>query len=490
MSCETSISSARASVMLYDDNSKKWLPSGSSSGLSRVHIYQHIQNNTFRVVGRKLQDHEVVINCAILKGLKYNQATPTFHQWRDNRQVYGLNFSSKEEADAFALTMIKVLDVLNQNITNNIITSKMPTNPTQQPLYGHIGAPEDYGIGGGGGGQQWNQNQVNDINEWKQQQMIQEMNHMNHVTNHNHIMSPPIQQQMSQSMQPQIQSSVPSVPQSIPQQPTYGTHNTHHRNPSSTNNPVMTQQIQQQTQQMPQMSPQPPLQTTGAPPPPPPPPPPPGPLTGPLTGPPGPPPAPQMPPMNAPMNAPMNRAPPPPMNANNSNTNTMNGSTPQSGSVNLATALASAKLKRTSSSAAREEVIGSAGDASARTPAPNNLMDEMAKTLARRRAQAEGTQNTSCDQYDGSTPASDHSSRKHWDGKHATNGSNSPSKDSSNDTIQRQRTGSLDSDPKLNGIEGLDVERFKNEIMGEIRKEFNKMKLEIIDAIRMELNRR
>lgn len=59
----------------------------SSSGLSKVHIYHHVVNNSFRVVGRKLHDQEVVINCSILKGLKYNQATPTFHQWRDNRQV-------------------------------------------------------------------------------------------------------------------------------------------------------------------------------------------------------------------------------------------------------------------------------------------------------------------------------------------------------------------------------------------------------------------
>ncbi|KAJ9588335.1 hypothetical protein L9F63_018261 [Diploptera punctata] len=88
--CEQSIASARASVMIYDDVNKKWMPSGTSSGLSKVHIYQHQVNNTFRVVGRKLQDHEVVINCAILKGLKYNQATATFHQWRDNKQVYGL----------------------------------------------------------------------------------------------------------------------------------------------------------------------------------------------------------------------------------------------------------------------------------------------------------------------------------------------------------------------------------------------------------------
>lgn len=98
--------------MVYDDVNKKWIPSGSSSGLSKVQLYHHQVNNTFRVVGRKLQDHEIVINCAILKGLKYNQATVTFHQWRDNKQVYGLNFSSKDDADAFARAMLQALDVI------------------------------------------------------------------------------------------------------------------------------------------------------------------------------------------------------------------------------------------------------------------------------------------------------------------------------------------------------------------------------------------
>jgi enabled protein len=45
--------------MIYDDANKKWVPSGTSHGLSKVHIYHHFINNTFRVVGRKLQDHEV-----------------------------------------------------------------------------------------------------------------------------------------------------------------------------------------------------------------------------------------------------------------------------------------------------------------------------------------------------------------------------------------------------------------------------------------------
>lgn len=45
--------------MIYDDSNKKWVASGSSLGLSRVHIYHNTQNNTFRVVGRKIADHEV-----------------------------------------------------------------------------------------------------------------------------------------------------------------------------------------------------------------------------------------------------------------------------------------------------------------------------------------------------------------------------------------------------------------------------------------------
>jgi len=56
---------------------------------------------------------KVVINCAIIRGLRYNRATPTFHQWRDNRQVYGLNFASKDDADNFAQAMLSSLDILN-----------------------------------------------------------------------------------------------------------------------------------------------------------------------------------------------------------------------------------------------------------------------------------------------------------------------------------------------------------------------------------------
>ncbi|XP_072895783.1 ena/VASP-like protein isoform X3 [Hemitrygon akajei] len=111
---EQSICQARASVMVYDDSSKKWIPAKpGQQGFSRVNIYHNTSNNTFRVVGMKLQDQQVVINYSIVKGLKYNQATPTFHQWRDARQVYGLNFASKEEATAFSNAMAYALNVLS-----------------------------------------------------------------------------------------------------------------------------------------------------------------------------------------------------------------------------------------------------------------------------------------------------------------------------------------------------------------------------------------
>jgi len=58
---EQSIVAARASVMIYDEGNRRWVPSGSSQGLSKIHIYQHTVNNTFRVVGRKLHDHEVLV---------------------------------------------------------------------------------------------------------------------------------------------------------------------------------------------------------------------------------------------------------------------------------------------------------------------------------------------------------------------------------------------------------------------------------------------
>jgi hypothetical protein len=113
---EQAIVSAKANVMIYDDMNKKWNPSGQTGqpGLAKVHIYQNILNQSYRVVGRKIQDQEVVINCLLTKGIKYNQANATFLQWRDSKQVYGLHFQSKDEADVFSQTMKLAIENLNR----------------------------------------------------------------------------------------------------------------------------------------------------------------------------------------------------------------------------------------------------------------------------------------------------------------------------------------------------------------------------------------
>ncbi|KAM4545241.1 vasodilator-stimulated phosphoprotein-like isoform 2-T2 [Odontesthes bonariensis] len=120
--------------MLYDDSSKRWVPVGSEvPHMSRVQIYHNPAANTFRVVGRRLQtDQQVVINCPIIKGMKYNQATATFHQWRDAKQVWGLNFGSKEDAALFAVSMTQALEALSASAGSEPPQSKPPAPQLDQ----------------------------------------------------------------------------------------------------------------------------------------------------------------------------------------------------------------------------------------------------------------------------------------------------------------------------------------------------------------------
>lgn len=61
MHSESSICQARATVMIYDDANKKWIPAGTGSqAFSRVQIYHNPSNNAFRVVGRKMQTDQQV----------------------------------------------------------------------------------------------------------------------------------------------------------------------------------------------------------------------------------------------------------------------------------------------------------------------------------------------------------------------------------------------------------------------------------------------
>lgn len=74
-----------------------------------------LQTPTYNFVAKRLHFVvlQVVLNYALTKGLQYTETTPTFHMWIDQGQSYGLNFTSKEDAQLFRNAMFAALEYLN-----------------------------------------------------------------------------------------------------------------------------------------------------------------------------------------------------------------------------------------------------------------------------------------------------------------------------------------------------------------------------------------
>ncbi|XP_072158142.1 uncharacterized protein ena isoform X4 [Bemisia tabaci] len=413
---ELSIASARASVMLYDDVSKKWIPSGTSSGVSKVHIFQHQVNNTFRVVGRKLKDHEVVINCVILKSLKYNQATATFHQWRDNKQVYGLNFSNKEDADAFARAMMYAVEVLGS-------ASNRPArvDPGPPPTYEQAVSQYDEDMG-------YRTMTREDV------AIIQERR----VSSQSQISSPSTASSPGGLNNVGVSGTQASpVPPQVPG---------HHRTSSAP------------------PAPQPPPMSLATP------------SVAPVA-PPCPPPCPPLPPQPISTSV----EPEASMSRSNSSDNQDPGS--------LAAQLQSARLRRANKQSAENSGSSTSSNGSAGnygtlrgTTGMASMLDEMTRTLARRRAAVEKTQTDVVQDGDGVSG----DAKKSWNSPNSKSGCESPK------PVRKQLANSseeLVGCGKVNGSVS-ELESLKQEILKEMKKEISRMKQDIIDAIKIELNRR
>lgn len=116
------------------------------------------------------------------------------------------------------------------------------------------------------------------------------------------------------------------------------------------------------------------------------------------------------------------------------------------------------------------------------------MMDEMAKTLARRRAAVEKK-----------VPDADEDDKKAtWEKTNTLPANSSKFNNGDSPKSVRKRFGSASEETilKVNGltdnlsIAPTELEALKNEIIKEVRKEVSKMKQDIIDAIKSELNRR
>ncbi|XP_054282519.1 protein enabled-like isoform X1 [Macrosteles quadrilineatus] len=463
---EQSIASARASVMVYDDVQKKWIPSGSSSGLSKVHIFQHQINNSFRVVGRKLQDHEVVINCAIIKGLKYNQATNTFHQWRDNKQVYGLNFSNKEDADNFARAMFHALDVLSNAITRPAGPPPPPQPPVVQPIttvyqtnnnntqYQQANGQYDddsqtYSTGSIGSAR----GIYHQVSPGGPQRIDLSPNTHTHARTMTREDAAQIQERRMSQQNQMISSPIASSPQGPPVPPTPP--GGHHRTSSAP------------------PAPQPPPPAPPAPPCPP-------------------------PPWSAPTPVSAGPPPPPPPPVPNMSRSSSSDGPDQS---SFAAQLQNARLRRSNkqsaensgsstSSASSGSNYGTLGRGQAQGMA--SMMDEMAKTLARRRAAVEKKDVADTQSQDGDGGGD---RKAPWGSNKLGNGCESSPKPgrkqltSSSEELQARPTVNGDSAPTAS-ITSAELEAFKQDILREMRKEMGKIKQEIIDTIKVELSRR
>ncbi|XP_040119611.1 protein enabled homolog isoform X6 [Oryx dammah] len=550
---EQSICQARAAVMVYDDANKKWVPAGGSTGFSRVHIYHHTGNNTFRVVGRKIQDHQVVINCAIPKGLKYNQATQTFHQWRDARQVYGLNFGSKEDANVFASAMMHALEVLNSQETaqSKVTATQDSTNlrcifcvfylgPTLPRQNSQLPAQVQNGPS-----QEELEIQRRQLQEQQRQKELERERLERERMERERMERERLERERLERERLE-QEQLERERQERERQDRLERERQERERLERLDRERQERERQEQLERER-------LEwererrvsdagiVLGPPAPPPPPPLPPGPAQAPaiLPPPPGPPPPPPLPSSGPPPPPPPpplpNQVPPPPppppappLPASGFFSGSMSeDNRPLTG---LAAAIAGAKLRKVSRM--EEASFPSGGNttgvnsASSKTdtgrgngPLPlggSGLMEEMSALLARRRRIAEKGSTIETEQKEDknedSEPVSSKASstttpeptRKPWERTNTMNGSKSPvisRRDSprknqivfdnrSYDSLHRPKS-APSSQPSANGVqtEGVDYDRLKQDILDEMRKELTKLKEELIDAIRQELSK-
>uniref|UniRef100_A0A8C0H241 ENAH actin regulator n=1 Tax=Chelonoidis abingdonii TaxID=106734 RepID=A0A8C0H241_CHEAB len=468
---EQSICQARAAVMVYDDTNKKWVPAGGSTGFSRVHIYHHTGNNTFRVVGRKIQDHQVVINCAIPKGLKYNQATQTFHQWRDARQVYGLNFGSKEDANVFASAMMHALEVLNSQETGPTLprqNSQLPPQVQNGPSH------EELEIQRRQLQEQQRQKEL-ERERLDRERMERERLERERLERERLERERLEQEQLERERQErERQERLERERQERERQDRERLERLEReRQEREREEQLEREQLEWERER--RISNAGVIQGPPAPPPPPPLPPGPAQSSAAIPPPPGPPPPPPLPPSGPPPPPPLPSqlipaVPPPPPAPPLPTSGFSMGSISEDSRplTGLAAALAGAKLRKVSRS---EESSSSSGGASSKTdsvrgngPLPlggSGLMEEMSALLARRRRIAEK----------GSTEP-----EKPWERTNTVNGSKSP-------VISRPKS-TPSGQTSANGVqsEGLDYDRLKQDILDEMRKELTKLKEELIDG--------
>ncbi|EFA84533.1 vasodilator-stimulated phosphoprotein, partial [Heterostelium album PN500] len=128
---EVHILVGRAQVFTYSAGTNNWVP--SSQHPATLLLYHHQTNNTYRIIARGFEDPNVIlINFSITKEVTYKLASANFHTFSDQRTHYGINFSTKEEADQFGSGFENVLKQLKSG--QSPPQPPPPSYPASQPV--------------------------------------------------------------------------------------------------------------------------------------------------------------------------------------------------------------------------------------------------------------------------------------------------------------------------------------------------------------------
>ncbi|XP_066553469.1 sprouty-related, EVH1 domain-containing protein 2 [Amia ocellicauda] len=116
----------KAVVMTRDDSSGGWLAQ-EGGGLSRVGVCKVIHTelggkSDFLILGERLKDKQVILECFLKKDLIYTKATPTFHHWKVDNKKCGLTFQSPADARAFDRGVRKAIEDLTEGSTTSSST--------------------------------------------------------------------------------------------------------------------------------------------------------------------------------------------------------------------------------------------------------------------------------------------------------------------------------------------------------------------------------
>ncbi|EGC36309.1 hypothetical protein DICPUDRAFT_91862 [Dictyostelium purpureum] len=125
---ETAIFNATGQVFTYNPQVRNWVP--SSNVPATLQMYYNSSANTYRVIGRAGDDpNNFLINFAVKSDVVYSRASEVFHQFTDQRTHFGINFTSKPDADTFGGGFEKVLATLKGGAP----PAMKPAAPPQQP---------------------------------------------------------------------------------------------------------------------------------------------------------------------------------------------------------------------------------------------------------------------------------------------------------------------------------------------------------------------